>query len=169
MFVGRSCIVNKRPLKLLQGGLHRQQKDFERLHSGFASCTNGLWSYFKGFCTGNKRALNVCRKVLHHVQKGLEVTSRGLATCTKRAWSYFRGSCIVYKRAMKLLQGALYRVQKGYEQCKNGFCSWNNLGLKLLQVVFASCTIWAWSYFRSILHRVQFGPWMNLLAICLRF
>ena len=44
----------KRLLKLVQAGLHREQKGIERLHDGFA-----------------------------RVQKGLEVSSWGFCTCTK--------------------------------------------------------------------------------------
>ena len=44
----------KRLLKLVQAGLHREQKGIERLHDGFA-----------------------------RVQKGLEVSSWGFASCTK--------------------------------------------------------------------------------------
>ena len=77
------CVMYKRPLKLLQGVLHDEQMVLERLHSGFASCTKGPCSYFKGSCNVYKKGLKLLQGVLHHVQKGHEVTSRGLASCTK--------------------------------------------------------------------------------------
>ena len=127
-FAWRFCTMNKRALKLLQAGLHREQKVLERLHDGFArvqkclevssrgfaSCTKMPWSWFKGLCT-----------------------------CTKMPWSWFKGLCAVYKRVLKLVQEALRRVQKVLEQCKNGL---------------VHGTIWAWSYFKPFLHREQFGP-----------
>ena len=109
---GRFCMMNKRALKLLQAGLHRDQKVLERLHDGFARWTKGLWSCFKPVCIVNKRYLNVCMTVLH-----------------------------VYKNALKLVQGALRRVRKGFERCKNGFVhrtiwAWSNFKFFLRSVQF---------------------------------
>ena len=90
----------KRLLKLVQAGLHREQKDIERLQDGFASCAKGHWTFAGRFCVEYKKALNVCRTVLRRVQKvverlhdgfarvqkGLEVSSWGFCTCTKGYW-----------------------------------------------------------------------------------
>ena len=38
-------------------------------------------------------------------------------------------------------QMVLERLHSGFASCTKGSCSRNNLGLKLLQVDFASCTI----------------------------
>ena len=145
MFVGRSCIVNKRPLKLLQGVLHRQQRGFERLHSGFASCTKGPWSYFKGSCNVYKKGLKLLQGVLHHVQKGSEVTSRGLASCTKGLWSYFKGLCIMYKRAMNNVKMVLFTEQFGLEVTSSRFCIVYNLSLKLLQEGLRIMGVYLWT------------------------
>ena len=129
-------MMNKRALKLLQAGLHREQKVLERLHDGFArvqkclevssrgfaSCTKMPWSWFKGLCT-----------------------------CTKMPWSWFKGLCAVYKRVLKLVQGALRRVRKGFERCKNGF---------------VHGTIWAWSNFKFFLRSVQFDLEVGSSRFC---
>ena len=45
----------KRLLKLVQAGLHREQKGIERLQDGLASCTKGSWTFAWRFCTCAKR------------------------------------------------------------------------------------------------------------------
>ena len=50
MFAGRFCVMYKRALKLLQAGLHREQKVLERLHDGFARVQKGLEVSSRGFC-----------------------------------------------------------------------------------------------------------------------
>ena len=66
----------------------------------------------------------------------------GVLHMYKRVLKLVQGVLHVYKKALKLVQGAFARVQKGIERCKNGFVQW---------------TIWAWSDFKSILRREQFG------------
>ena len=58
----------KRLLKLVQAGLHREQKGIERLHDGFACVQKGIERLHGGFA---------------RVQKGLEVSSWVFCTCTK--------------------------------------------------------------------------------------
>ena len=47
------------------------------------------------------------------------------------------------KRALNNVKMVLYGEQFGIEVASSHFCAVNNLALKLLQVVFAQCTIWA--------------------------
>ena len=77
----------------------------------------------------------------------------------KRILKLVHGDLHVCKRVLKLVQGALRRVQKGIEVgssraflrseqfglevTSSRFCVVYNLGMKLLQVDFAQCTIWA--------------------------
>ena len=53
----------------------------------------------------------------------------------KRALNVCMEVLHVCKKGLKLVHGVFARVQKGIERCKNGLV--NNLGMKLLQVVFA--------------------------------
>ena len=105
----------------------------------------------------NKRALNVCMMVLHvykkalklvhgdfaGVQKGIEVGSWGFCRCTKGYRSWFKGFLHVYKRVLNDVKMVLYSEQFGHEVTSRRFCAMYNLALKLLQDVFAQCTIWA--------------------------
>ena len=76
------------------------------------------------FCIVNKRALNVCMTVLH--------------VCT-RVLKLVQGVLHVYKRALNDVKMVLYSEQFGHEVTSSRFCAVNNLGLKLLQGVFAFC------------------------------
>ena len=49
----------------------------------------------------------------------------------------------VYKRVLNDVKMVLYSEQFGYEVTSSRFCAVYNLGMKLLQVIFAPCTIWA--------------------------
>ena len=75
-----------------------------------------------------KKGLKLLQGVLHRVQKGYEVTSRGFVSCAKGL--------------MNNVKMVLFMEQFGLEVTSSRFCIMYNLGLKLLQVDFASCTIW---------------------------
>ena len=61
----------------------------------------------------------------------------------KRVVKLVQGVLHVYKRELNDVKMVLYSEQFGLEVASSRFCAVYNLGMKLLQVIFAPCTIWA--------------------------